>query len=103
MYGAVRKIPKGRVVTYGDIACMLKKPRAARAVGNALNHNVFSNVPCHRVVRSSGDIGGYAWGSPDKAVMLRREGVKMDNNHIDLKLYGSGRFYDHPEENSLKK
>jgi len=88
----VRKIPHGRVATYEDVACALKKPRAARAVGNALNRNIFSNVPCHRVVRSNGDVGGYAWGSSDKASMLRREGIKIDNNHIDLNIYGAGKY-----------
>lgn len=92
MYEVVRKIPKGRVATYEDIARALRKPRAARAVGNALNRNVFSNVPCHRVIRSNGDVGGYAWGSPDKAAMLRNEGVKIDNSHIDLNLYGAGKY-----------
>lgn len=68
------------------------KPGAARAVGNALNRNVFSDVPCHRVIRSSGDIGGYAWGSPDKALVLKREGVEINNNRIDLELYGAGEY-----------
>lgn len=92
VYEAVRKIHKGSVATYGEIACMLRKPTCARAVGNALNRNIFFNVPCYRVVRCDGDIGRYAWGSSQKAALLRREGIKIVNDHIDLKLYGTRKY-----------
>lgn len=89
VYKAVMQIPRGRVATYEDVACLIGKSRAARAVGNALNHNTFSDVPCHRVVRSDGAVGGYAWGRAEKMLMLRREGVSIINSRIDLKLYGT--------------
>lgn len=88
VYTAVQKISRGRVATYGNIARMIRKPTCARAVGNALNRNIFSNVPCHRVVRSNGAVGGYAWGSLDKVALLRAEGIVIVNNYIDLKIYG---------------
>jgi O-6-methylguanine DNA methyltransferase len=72
------QIPRGRVATYGELARVLGRPGAARAVGNALNKNPdASRVPCHRVVRGNGQIGGYAWGSPAKAKILRQEGVRI--------------------------
>lgn len=63
VYAVCRKIPEGRVSTYAGIAQMIGNPKAARAVGNALNRNPFApKVPCHRVVRKDGRIGGFAFG-----------------------------------------
>lgn len=77
------KIPKGKVTTYGEIARQLKKPGAARAVGNACNANPFSpKVPCHRVVASSGKIGGYAHGTNRKIKLLEKEGIRVKNGKI---------------------
>lgn len=88
VYKTVRKIPRGKVATYAQIADMLNKPRAVRAVGSALNKNKFSDVPCHRVIRSDGMAGGYAWGSAKKIKSLRSEGMKITNNRVNLIFYG---------------
>jgi len=74
--GATARIPFGRVRTYGDIAARIGSPRAARAVGNALGSNpVPIVVPCHRVVRAGGDLGGYGGGPERKAALLALEGA----------------------------
>ena len=76
VYAAVRHIPKGQTQTYQWVARQIGKPRAARAVGNALNRNPYApHVPCHRVVRSDGSLGGYAKGPARKRFLLRREGA----------------------------
>lgn len=83
VYEAVKKIPRGKVSTYGEIALAIGKPRAMRAVGNALNCNPFApQVPCHRVVRSDGGVGGFAGGSKKKIMMLEREKVKIEKGKI---------------------
>lgn len=82
VWNACKRIRKGRVSTYREIAKAIKKPKAARAVGNALNRNPFRNVPCHRVVQSSGKIGGYAHGSAAKVEWLRKEGVKVKRGRV---------------------
>ncbi|MBU0536468.1 MAG: MGMT family protein [Nanoarchaeota archaeon] len=84
-----RKIPKSRVTTYKLIAKKLNT-KAYRAVGNALNRNPHGflsggNVPCHRVVRSDGTVGGFAHGTPKKISMLKKEGVRIKNNKVDLR------------------
>ena len=71
----VRGIPWGRVLTYQEVARQAGRPKAYRAVGNILNKNRDPRVPCHRVVRSDGTIGGYAWGTKKKIALLRKEGV----------------------------
>jgi methylated-DNA-[protein]-cysteine S-methyltransferase len=82
------KIPRGRVITYRDIARLAGSPRAYRAAGNALNKNPRPiRVPCHRVVASDGAIGGYAKGARLKAKLLTREGVLIKKGRIDLSRY----------------
>lgn len=77
------KIPAGRVTTYALLARALGRPRAARAVGNALHKNPDApKVPCHRVVKSDGFVGGYAFGSSVKSRKLRREGLKIDRQNF---------------------
>jgi len=71
----VRKIPKGKVLTYREVAVLAGKSKAFRAVGNILNKNKDFKVPCHRVVRSDGRIGGYNRGLRKKAYLLEKEGV----------------------------
>lgn len=73
VYNIVGKIPKGKVLTYKEVAQMIGKPKAYRAVGNALNKNPFEEVPCHRVIRSDGKIGGYARGEKIKVNLLKKE------------------------------
>lgn len=88
VYRALRRVPKSSVTTYAALARAVGKPRAARAVGNALNKNPFSPlVPCHRVVRSDGRVGGFASGTRKKAALLVREGVQIRHRKIDLKNY----------------
>jgi methylated-DNA-[protein]-cysteine S-methyltransferase len=83
VYAACSKIPKGKVSTYGEIAAALGKPGASRAVGNALNKNRSSSVPCHRVVRSDGSVGGFAHGSSVKIRMLENEGIRIRNGKVE--------------------
>ena len=73
------KIPRGKVTTYGTIAMRLASPKAARAVGTALARNPFPLIiPCHRVVRSHGSLGGFGGGLPMKQKLLEMEGVIFD-------------------------
>ncbi len=67
-------IPCGKTSTYSEIAANIGNPRAQRAVGNALNKNPFApEVPCHRVIRKNGGIGGYAGGAARKIELLKKE------------------------------
>lgn len=88
VYAAAKQIPRGKVATYGDIARAIGHAGAARAVGNALNKNPHKNVPCHRVIRSDGSIGGYAAGSSLKIKILSREGVAATGGKVNLEVYG---------------
>lgn len=74
VYSVVKKIPKGKVLTYKEVAKRAGKPKAYRAVGNILHKNVDPQVPCHRVVRSDGKIGGYNRGMSSKIKILKLEG-----------------------------
>ena len=76
VWKAILDIPHGRLSSYGRIAKGIGKPKAARAVGNAVGANHLGPViPCHRVVWSSGGIGGFGGGLERKRVLLHREGV----------------------------
>lgn len=76
VYSAVRSIPRGRTMTYGEVAALLGRPGAARAVGRAMASNPFAVlVPCHRVVGRKG-LGGYFWGEEMKEKLLRLESEK---------------------------
>ena len=75
VYNVVEKIPKGKVLTYKEVARRAGRPLAWRAVGNILNKNKNPEVPCHRVVRSDGKIGGYNCGLNKKITLLCKEGV----------------------------
>lgn len=78
VYAVVAKIPRGRTLTYKEVARRAGRPRAYRAVGNILNKNRNQRVPCHRVVRSDGDPGGFAHGRKKKIIMLKREGARLE-------------------------
>jgi O-6-methylguanine DNA methyltransferase len=69
----IKSIPKGETLTYKKVAELAGKPKAYRAVGNILSRNYDLSIPCHRVVRVDGKIGGYNRGSVKKAEILRRE------------------------------
>jgi len=79
VYEAVRRIPRGKVSSYGDIARHAGSPQAARAVGHAMAVNPFPLlIPCHRVVRADGSLGGFAAGLSIKERLLKLEGVMMN-------------------------
>lgn len=71
----VKKIPRGKTLTYLEVARKAGSPRAYRAVGSIMNRNRDPEVPCHRVVRSDGTTGGYAFGAERKKEILRKEGA----------------------------
>ena len=74
---ATARIPPGRVATYSDVASRAGSPRAQRAAGNALHNNpVAIIVPCHRVLRADGSLGGYGGGVPRKEWLLAHEGAR---------------------------
>lgn len=64
-------------MTYKQVARLAGRPGAYRAVGNILNKNINPEIPCHRVIRSDGKIGGYNRGVDKKAFLLKKEGVKI--------------------------
>jgi methylated-DNA-[protein]-cysteine S-methyltransferase len=75
VYAVVKKIPKGKVMTYGEVAKKIGKPKAARAVGTVLSKNFDPKIPCHRVIRSDGKIGNYnRGGQAGKVRILKKEG-----------------------------
>jgi O-6-methylguanine DNA methyltransferase len=78
---AVRRIPIGRVSTYGDIARLAGKPRAARAVGNIMRDCRANDVPCHRVISAGGAIGGYS-DLLVKRGLLRAEGLVVTSTRV---------------------
>lgn len=75
VYTVVQKISKGQTMTYKQVATAAGKPRAFRAVGNILNKNKDQTIPCHRVIRSDGKIGGYNRGLEKKMKRLEEEGA----------------------------
>ena len=78
VWRALLGIPLGATATYGDLAETIQKPRAARAVGTAVGRNAIAFlIPCHRIIRSDGGVGGYRWGSPRKGVMLEWERIRL--------------------------
>ena len=82
----VSDIPRGEVRSYGWVAKQIGRPRAYRAVGSALHKNPYPGpIPCHRVVKSDGSIGGYSKGVSRKRRLLKSEGVNPDQSRgIDL-------------------
>ena len=75
IYAVVKKIPRGKVLTYKEVARRVGKPKAYRAVGNILNKNFNPKIPCHRVIRSDGKVGNYnRGGSQAKIKILKKEG-----------------------------
>ena len=106
VYNIVKKIPSGKVSTYGNIAKALNT-KAYRAVGSAMNKNPYAfsltqskgglgglgsvseknKVPCHRVINSNGNLGGFATGLKNKIKLLKSERIEIKNNKIDLKKY----------------
>jgi len=75
VYAVVSKIPNSKTLTYAEVARRAGNPRAYRAVGNILNKNHDPKIPCHRVIRSDGSLGGYNRGTKKKREILRKEGA----------------------------
>jgi O-6-methylguanine DNA methyltransferase len=89
VYEIARKIPKGKVATYGQLARLAGNPRAARAVGMAMRTNPdIPATPCHRVVASDGSLTGYSAGHgiPSKKKLLLDEGVQFKKDKVNLAL-----------------
>ncbi len=80
----VRRIPPGRVATYGDIAALAGKPRAARAVGNIMRDCHQPDVPCHRVIAAGGRLGGYGGREALKRALLVAERVPMRGGRVEI-------------------
>ncbi|WP_084861233.1 methylated-DNA--[protein]-cysteine S-methyltransferase [Salibaculum halophilum] len=79
VWEALLAIPSGKVTTYSEIASMIGKPRAARAVGHAVGRNPIGFlIPCHRAIRKSGGLGGYHWGLPVKRAILAWESARAE-------------------------
>ena len=77
------EVPKGQITTYGELAKSVGLKNGQRAVGRIMNKNPYPVlIPCHRVVMSTGKIGGYAYGEHVKIKMLKDEGVKIENGQI---------------------
>jgi len=79
VHEVVRKIPKGEVSTYKDVAKLAGSPLAWRAVGNILNKNKDPKIPCHRVIKSNRKVGGYNQGMKKKIYLLKKEGIIIKN------------------------
>lgn len=79
---AVRRIPSGRVATYGDVAATAGRPRAHRAVGNIMRNCNDSSIPCHRVIAAGGKLGGYGRDLFAKRALLLAEGVMVTGGRI---------------------
>lgn len=75
----VKSIPAGQVMSYKEVAVKAGRPKAYRAVGNILHKNYDPQIPCHRVVRSDGKLGGYNRGAAKKRQLLKSEGVRGGN------------------------
>ena len=86
VYKLVKKIPRGKVATYGQIAKLAGRPKATRAVGVLLKHNPYPDVPCHRVVGAKGELVGYSRGEgvKSKKQILKNEGVFFKKGRVDL-------------------
>ena len=92
VYRKLLLVPKGKVTTYGELAKAVGLKNGQRAIGMIMKNNPFPVIiPCHRVVKSDGKIGGYAYGEIVKSRMLANEGIKIkDGKIID---FDKGRFY----------
>jgi AraC family transcriptional regulator of adaptative response/methylated-DNA-[protein]-cysteine methyltransferase len=84
VWEALLKIPLGQLNTYGNVADIIQRPKASRAVGTAIGSNpVAFLIPCHRVIRASGVSGGYMWGQERKSAMLGWEAAQIANSKND--------------------
>jgi methylated-DNA-[protein]-cysteine S-methyltransferase len=77
VFEIVKKIPKGKILTYKEVAMKAGSPEAARAVGNTLHRNRDPKIPCHRVIGSDGKMHGYNRGIKNKIKLLKKEGGRL--------------------------
>ncbi|MEX2193108.1 MAG: MGMT family protein [Nitrosarchaeum sp.] len=83
IYKKLLEVPKGKITTYGELARAVGLKNGQRAVGKIMNKNPYPVIiPCHRVVKSDGKVGGYAYGEEIKSDMLTREGIVIKNGKI---------------------
>lgn len=83
VYRKLLSVPKGKVTTYGELAKAIGLPNGQRVIGQIMNKNPFPVIiPCHRVVKSDGKIGGYFYGEDVKTNMLSKEGVSIKGGKI---------------------
>ncbi|MCE9616824.1 MAG: MGMT family protein [Nitrosarchaeum sp.] len=83
IYKKLLEVPKGKITTYGELAKAVGLKNGQRAVGRIMNKNPYPVIiPCHRVVKSDGKVGGYAYGEEIKSDMLTREGIIIKNGKI---------------------
>lgn len=91
VYKKLLDVPKGQITTYGELAKAVGLKNGQRVIGKIMNNNPYPViVPCHRVVMSTGKIGGYAYGENIKTKMLNDEGIEIKNGKIasfDKKLF----------------
>ncbi len=85
VYRVVKKIPRGQTANYREIAKLAGYPLAWRAVGSVLNKNRDLKIPCHRVIKSDGRLGGYNLGTKKKKSLLAEEGVVISNMRVSGK------------------
>jgi O-6-methylguanine DNA methyltransferase len=78
----VRRIPPGRVASYGDVARLAGRPRAARAVGNIMRGCGRPDIPCHRVIAAGGRLGGYGGSEVLKRSLLQAEGIVVSGSRV---------------------
>ncbi|MBE5917907.1 MAG: methylated-DNA--[protein]-cysteine S-methyltransferase [Pseudobutyrivibrio ruminis] len=98
IYEAVKRIPQGKVATYGQVAAMAGNPKMSRAVGNALHKNPdFENIPCYRVVNSKGELAdAYVFGGAGiQQKLLEADGIEVQNGKVDLAKYGMDSVFYH--------
>jgi len=87
VFRLTKKVPKGKVTTYLEIAKRIDS--SPRAIGQTLKKNRDKNIPCHRVIKSDGSLGGFKGRSknPEKKKLVLKEGIKIENNKVDLEKY----------------
>ena len=83
IYKKLLEVPEGKITTYGELAKAVGLKNGQRVIGNIMNKNPYPViVPCHRVVKSDGKVGGYAFGTDIKINMLTKEGLEITNGKI---------------------
>jgi len=83
IYKKLLEVPEGKITTYGELAKAVGIKNGQRAVGRMMNKNPYPVIiPCHRVVKSDGKVGGYAYGQQVKINMLSKEGIKIKEDKI---------------------